>query len=292
VRDEIGAARALGEDLVANARSALRLAPELCAGCDWYHGLYPVLRLLGLAATPARHAGFFGRALADEDGAVRVLVSGAADTAMASLAASALPRAAITVLDRCPTPLALCREQAARGGVALETEACDLLAPAPDAEPFDVACTHSLLGMVAPAERARAVASLAARLRPGGRLVSTNRIDPASPSHRYDPDSAARFRARVEAGAAALDALGIDAARVAALARRYTEEIASWPFASAQDLATTLEAGGFAVARLDVVEIAGVAAGQAAGAGTARAAAYAEFVAARAGSRPSSRSPK
>jgi SAM-dependent methyltransferase len=294
VRDETHDAIVPGEDLVANARIALRVAPSLCVhGCDWYHGLYPVLRLLGLAATPARHARFFHGAFAALRGAERLLVAGAADTAMASLAARALPGAAITVLDRCPTPLALCREQAARQGVPLVTEACDLLAPAaPDAQPFDLACTHSLLGMVPPADRGRAIASLAARLRPGGRLVSTNRIDAGAATSRYDPDAAARFRARVEAGAASLPGLGVDPAAIAALARRYTEKIRSWPFASANALAAALEAGDFAVEQLEVVEIGGAGPGDATGAGTARAAAYAEFVAARAGSRPSNKSMK
>jgi hypothetical protein len=123
--------------------------------------------------------------------------------------------------------------------------------------------------------------------------VSTARIDATTSITRFDSDASARFCARVETGAASLrPVLDLDPIRVAALARRYTERMESWPFASADALARTLEAGGLSIERLDVVTVGGGLGREAAGAGTDRAAVYAEFVATRAGSRPSSSSAK
>jgi hypothetical protein len=290
-------ATTVSEDLVANARTALRAARTHCAsGCDWYHALYPVLRLLDLAATPQRHAAFFRDALA---GAERVLIAGAADTGvLCQLLASGRPRA-IAVIDRCETPLVVCRAHAELAGVPLVSERLDLLEPtarAPGRALFDLVCTHSLLGMVPPAQRVHAAAALCAQLRPGGRLVSTTRIDPAAPVARLAAAAAERFCARVEAGAAAwCDALGVEPAQLSSLARRYAAEMTSWPFESGDALARCLEAGGFAIEQLDVVEIAGTLSRDASAAGTNRPATYAEFVATRGGgvgSRPSSSSAK
>jgi SAM-dependent methyltransferase len=303
----------LDEPLARSAGTAGALARELCAGagdggesCAWYHEAYPTLRLLGLAATPERHAAFYRAALgalAGRPGSARVLVSGAADTAMLAqvlracrpqvLRASREPNARdaplrIRVLDRCPTPLRLCRDYAEEIGVAIETQSLDLLSPAarePAAEPFDLACTHSLLVLVPPQHRDALVAAWRALLRPGGRLVSTARIDPAPGPPRAGAEQADAFAARAREAAVALATTrregSPDPDAVAALARRYAERLASWPVASERALAELLEAGGFAMERLEVTEVGGRVAAAAAGSGTARSARYAEFVALR-----------
>jgi SAM-dependent methyltransferase len=297
---------ALEEPLVQNAGRARQLAGVLCEGggeggrsCAWYHGAYPALRLFGLAATPERHAGFYGAALGALAGRpefARVLVSGAADTAMlaqvlraaarrAAPAAGAAPPLHIRVVDRCRTPLRLCHGYAAQAGAEIESATLDLLAPParePPAEPFDLACTHSLLALVPPPQRPALVAAWRALLRPGGRLVSTVRIDPAPRPPRATPEQAAAFAERARAAAAgAAPALRFDPGELATLALRYAEGLASWPVASREELAGLLEAGGFALERLDVVEVGGRLPGASGGAGTDRSARYAEFVGVR-----------
>ena len=283
------------------------MAGALCEGggeggesCAWYHEAYPALRLVGLAATPERHAAFYREALgafAGRPGFARVLVSGAADTAMlaqllrAHRAQRGSPpgggaRLRIRVVDRCRTPLRLCLDYAAQLGLDLESQALDLLAPAaraPAAEPFDLACTHSLLVLVPPAKRGELVAAWRALLRPGGRLVSTARIDAAPRPPRATPEEAAAFgeRARAAAAAARSDGAGPEPGELAALARRYAERLASWPVASEDELTGLLEAGGLSIERLDVVEVGGHLPGASAGSGTDRSARYAEFVAVR-----------
>lgn len=296
----------LEEPLVESAWTARQVARELCEGggeggesCAWYHGTYPALRLLGLAATPERHAAFYretlGALAVGPDGG-RVLVSGAADTALLALvlrarregaeaAAGAAPLR-LRVLDRCRTPLRLCRDYAERVGVPIETRQLDLLAPAarePPAEPFDLACTHSLLVLVPPAQRAELVAAWRALLRPGGRVVSTVRLDPAPGPPRASAEQAEAFAARVRdaAAAAAPGAADDDVEELVTLARRYAERLASWPVASEGALASLLQAGGFALERLQVADVGGRLPGASASAGTARSARYAEFVAVR-----------
>lgn len=296
----------LEEPLVESAWTARQVAQELCEGggedgesCAWYHGAYPALRLLGVAATPERHAAFYRETLgtlAGRPDGGRVLVSGAADTALlaqvlrarreGAAAAAGAATLRLRVLDRCRTPLRLCRDYAERVGVPIETQQLDLLAPAarePPAEPSDLACTHSLLVLVPPAQRAELVAAWRALLRPGGRLVSTARIDPAPGPPRASAEQAEAFAARVReaAGLAAPGASDADLDELAALARRYAERLASWPVASESALASLLEAGGFALERLQVADVGGRLPGASAGAGTARSARYAEFVAVR-----------
>ena len=174
------------EPLLESARLAARLAPSTCtrtpASCAWYHALYPLLRVLGLAATPERHTDFYDevfRRLA-ADGCRRVAITGTADTCMLAhvlrpfLAAAIRP--AVTVVDRCATPLALCRTYAEGAGFALETEVADMLAWRPE-EPFDVVTTHAFIGMFPHDKQPVLLRRWAEALRPGGVLVSVARVD-------------------------------------------------------------------------------------------------------------------
>jgi hypothetical protein len=291
---------ALAEDLAGNARLAGVLARTLCRAapgrdaCDWYHGFYPLLRCVGAAATPERHARFYAQTLATlarRGGFDRVLIPGAADSGMLrtvlSVYRAAGACAAIRVLDRCETPLVLCRRFAERCGTSIETQTCDLLESSfrADLHPaFDIACTHSLFALFPPAQRHAGIAACRALLRPGGKLVSTARIEAnaSEAGTRFTPSAARAFAARIRDAAAGYDfAPDRTAGDVFGLAMHYAERMVSWPFASAQRLVADLEANGFAVERLDVVEIPGRVKSSLAGAGTHQRATYAEFVVAR-----------
>ena len=121
------------------ADTAEQLAPLVCAdGCAWYHGFYPRLHALGLAATPDRHAGFFRDALRARAraGDERVLVSGMADAGMLFHLLDAYGETPldVTLLDRCDTPLMLGVWAAHTRGSPVTTQCSDVLAyrtPAP-----------------------------------------------------------------------------------------------------------------------------------------------------------------
>ena len=110
------------ETLELSARLAFELAPRLCrpAGdgttCAWLHGFWPCLRIAGLAASPDRHAAFYGQAFSTLGDTPRVLVSGAADHGMLACVLSALRGARVEVLDTCDTTLHLNRWYAGRRG--------------------------------------------------------------------------------------------------------------------------------------------------------------------------------
>jgi hypothetical protein len=286
--------RDLAEPLEANAATAWRLARDVCAaagaepGCAWYHGVYPTLRLLGLAATPERHARFYADALdrCALAGFERALVSGAADTAMlaqllAAYAARTGARPRVQVLDRCATPLRLCRDYAARLDAELETRQLDLCDPRalePPARPFDLICTHSLLTMQSPEQRPDVIAAWRAQLRPGGKVASCVRIE----AEATRPRESGAFRERVLARASAWRGrLPADPAEIAERAQVFAERAPSWPVASQDELAQLLLEGGFAIEQLDVVDVAGSLPAPDASPGSARPATYAEFVALR-----------
>lgn len=300
MHDEPDAVGEPTEDLAANTRLALVESSKLCRArpgedtCDWYHGFYPLLRAVGAAAAPDRHARFYARELgrlARMGGFDRVLIPGAADSGMLqcllSVYRSAGVPARIRVLDRCETPLLVCRSFADCCRVTIETLRCDLLAPDMPSQPdpgFDLACTHSLLAFFPPAQRRTGIEACGRWLRTGGRLVSTARIDPitSETGSRFTPDAARAFAARVrELAASSGAAAGLAPATVFERALRYAECMLSWPYASAQHLVADLEAGGFAVEQLGIVEVPGRLAPGAAGAGTSQSATYAEFVASR-----------
>jgi len=88
-----------------SARTCARSGPS---PCDWYHGAWPLLRLLDLVSTPSWHAPFFRKGIAGGSAHrtdPRILISGCADYSMYALICQLDESARVTALDRCPTPL-------------------------------------------------------------------------------------------------------------------------------------------------------------------------------------------
>jgi SAM-dependent methyltransferase len=275
--------------LLDSAALARVAAPILCPsgreGCAWYHGIYPSLRALGLAATPDRHGDFYAgalAALAAERPRARVLLTGSADWGMLAhvLRAWRGGRPRIVVLDMCETPLLLCRWWARRAGATIETRAADFARFRPD-EPYDIILCHSFLAKFMPAGRAHAVARWRACLRPGGRVVSVQRLGPdqSAASVGFSEAAARAFPRNVVRVARELPALAPRASELGRAAAIYARRIRSWPLASADEVRALFH-HGFELERLDVVERPGAPA-TVAGAGLARRARYAEFVARR-----------
>ena len=178
------------DDLLARgAALARKLAPQRCRknpatgeSCDWYHGLWQDLRLLGLAATPEQQADFFQNSLARFlQRPPRLLISGAADYSILAHVMSACSEnqitADITVMDICETPLFFNRWYAEQMGCRIHTVQANILDHSFDAS-FDVIYSHSFLGLFPPAQRARLVQQWAHALKPGGAAISVNRVRP------------------------------------------------------------------------------------------------------------------
>jgi SAM-dependent methyltransferase len=278
------------------ARVAEALAPLLCRtpggtdDCGALHGIWPLLRRLGLAAEPARHDPFYRAALGElarSRDAPRVLVSGTADWGMLELIADvyrdAGARLEPTVVDRCATAVMLNVWFGSQIGLPVHVTTADVI-HYPGPGPFDVICTHSLLGYPEDAARRELVANWRRLLRPGGAVVTVTRLSqpPASP-----PDEGTKQRRAAAFGNATVAraselGLTLDVTALRARAERFSRAQVHHPVGDAAALRRLFEEQGFRVTVLDE-HIIGPASGTAEGVvGAARGGVYGEIVAVRA----------
>lgn len=160
------------EDLEQLAADAYALAEKLCGDCRNFHSLWPYLRLAQSSGGDVGEpliAEVLARLLAA--GNQKVLIAGCADTGLLAMVARASPNANdITVLDRCQTPLELCRDYARRKALAISTICLDLVELS-DGPEYDVVFAHALLQFIPPHHRLEVLSRIRCALRPGGRLV-------------------------------------------------------------------------------------------------------------------------
>ena len=261
----------LDEALASSARVAHRLALEHCrhtahGDCTWYHGVWQYFRALGVTKTAGGSAAFFGealRAMAARGGTCRVLISGAADDAMSLVALAAFREERkpldLTIVDRCETPLALARWSAERLGASVTTRRSDILAfDSPTS--FDVVMTNSFLGAFEPDKRNQLFARWASLVRPGGKLLFTNRVRPGEGHAQFGftADQARTFCAVVRHAAERGRAtLGLDPDTVEGWARRYTERYRTYPVRTVDEVLDLLRTAGFEPDRVDTTMVAG-----------------------------------
>jgi SAM-dependent methyltransferase len=185
------------EDLAQQAATQYRLARQLCDTCRTYHAIWPYRRLARVVATADASAPGFESTLDAlfKTGKRQVLIAGAADTGLLALTArtGAAYDVDIMVLDRCRTPLELCRQFAERWSLTSRTLHQDLTGLDVAAE-FDIVFANSVLMFVAPELRVDVLRRLSRALRPGGRLVN---VFNAGPRIRRE-DSVATMLAEME----------------------------------------------------------------------------------------------
>lgn len=185
----------------------------------------------------------------------RLLLSGTGDSALLAVALDALApheRAArLHVVDRCPTPLALCEEFAARRGVAIHTRAADVVELAADSR-FDVILVHALLGFIEPARRGALFRRWHELLVPGGRLLMVQRLRPGAGTRpvRFSESQARGFVERVRKAAAAA-ALPIATPALLRAAGTYARRKRTHPVAGSEELESRLAHAGFRILRFD-----------------------------------------
>jgi hypothetical protein len=253
------------EPLAESAPLALRLAPTLCRrdpatgeSCAWNHGLWQFLRLLGLALTPANHAGFYRSAMeavTARGSAPRILISAAADYSMLAHVLAAMRNLQcdpdVTVIDLCETPLMLNRWYAERSGLHIRTCRADILDYRDD-KPFDLICTDSFLGRFTSEQRRELMARWRDLLHPGGALITLNRVREAgaAPS-RFTPEQAEIFRKIVLAGAESLrTTMQFDLAALGGLVDEYTKRPSGHSVCTHEGFLDLFLQAGFAVERV------------------------------------------
>jgi SAM-dependent methyltransferase len=257
------------EPLDESAPLALKWAPAMCRkdpatgeSCAWNHGPWQFLRLAGLAMTPAYQADFYRDAIAraaSRGSVARVLVSAAADYSMLAHALAFIRELGVepevTVVDLCETPLALNRWYAERAGATVRTFRSDILEYR-DERPFDLVCTHSFLGRFTRGERPRLLARWRELLRPGGAVVTVNRVQDAE-RVRFDERQARAFRDAVLRAAERLrGTAGYDAAELARQLEDYARHPASNPLRSRGEFLEPFERTRFEIERISWAPIA------------------------------------
>ena len=250
------------EPLAESAPIAWATAPFLCPGspesrdcCVWYHQVWQYLRLLEIITSIRMNTEFLVRTLEREAGArPRVLVTGTADYGMLAHLKFAYGRRplAVTVVELCPTSLHLNRWYADRFGVDLTTHCGNALDFAAGS-PFDVVCTHNFLGRFDPPSRLRLLERWHALLRPGGLVVTTQRVRPHSTEvkNAYSEREAREFAARVAGAAVARAITGPDPAALGEAAYQYAVRQGGYVFRSTTEIAGLFEGSGFDIESVD-----------------------------------------
>lgn len=169
------------ENLPRLARLAYDTGAIHCRGCRDYHLTWPYLRAMGLNGAGPEfnlplHVDLLGRAAAGKP-EPHWLLAGSADAGVlaavqATIDAGPPARHRITVVDRCPTPLALCRDHAGSTGLGIETVAAELMEFEP-AERFDVIVGHQVVLFFRDEDRPALYRRFASWLAPAGRLCLT-----------------------------------------------------------------------------------------------------------------------
>jgi SAM-dependent methyltransferase len=256
-------AEALDEPLELSAPLARRLAPQLCRkdpktgeSCAWYHGFWQYLRLLGLGTTPAGHADFFFKAFESvKSRRPRVLIAGGADYAMFAYALAACRahglQAEFSMIDRCETPLMLSRWYGERESTIVSTMCRDLL-DFIEEQAYDVICTQALLGHFSPQQRPGLIANWHRALRPGGFVVTANRLRPGAGETPavFSDQQVKDFGQLVLRKAQAATYVAALASELAVEAQGYASRQAHWPVQSTEDVRQLFEVAGFRIEHL------------------------------------------
>lgn len=172
------------DDLRTLAERAFQLALAHCGPCRDYHAVWPYLRLAHAVGGVEVDRDVLVALLHEQAGRApirRLAIAGSADTGLLHVALGALGElaspAVITVVDRCPTPLMLCRERRSPAGLTIATTEGDLR-EVDFTDSQDVVVMHSVLPFFPFEEHLRVLARMRRWLRPGGVLLLSSRGKP------------------------------------------------------------------------------------------------------------------
>lgn len=231
---ELGDPRTCGEDLSYNIRRAFEYAPGHCGDCLDYHMLIAVRRSIGRIGTASTDRGLLvaqiGEMLAErapsDKSPFDIVIAGSGDTqtpavcahAVHGHGADALARVRFTILDRCDTPLQLCRDFAARHGLSFDTRVADLVTTTA-AFPADLVVIHNTFSFIATEHHVATLSRIAGWLKPGGRIYFTLAVRPAETRDgilRRNAEAHDLIRASIAAGTLAIrEPLAVFEARLA-----------------------------------------------------------------------------
>jgi SAM-dependent methyltransferase len=247
------------EPLAESAPVAWSLAPALCAGdpaspesCLWYHRIWQYLRLLDIITSIRTNTPFLlGTLERLAPTHPRVLIAGSADYGMLAHLRHAFGARPldVTLVDRCATSVRINQWYAERYGMALSAVCGDALAMESE-RPFDLVCTHNFVGRFDDARRQQLVDRWHALLRPGGVVITTQRVRPGSEERisSYSDDEARALAATVAEAAAAYPwTLGATPEEIREVTYEYALRKRSYVIASPAQIVAPFERAGFDV---------------------------------------------
>jgi SAM-dependent methyltransferase len=243
-------------ELDESAPIAWREAPGSCAAdCRDYHRVWQYLRLLGIITTIRTNTAFLQHAFGELRARhPRVLVSATADYGMLAQLHHAYGGHSLdlTVVDRCPTSIALNQWYGDRVGRPVQGIVSDVLA-FDTSRPFDLVTTHNFLARFDDEGRRRLLSTWFRLLRPGGVIVTTQRIRPqwAGARYRYTGEETVELGARVTDAARRAGLVEPTPDELGETARAYARIKDSWVIRSTSAVVEAFAACGFVVDRVD-----------------------------------------
>lgn len=194
---------AIGELMTSWLTRSPAAAREHCAdgrtgnehNCADYHAVRPFLYCAGLKTSFGTYQRIFGasvpRCVAGRS-APRALISGAADFLVPALVAGSLQdsggRPNLTIVDRCRTPLEMCKSAGRHLGMTWQLSQGDVRRHQPSTG-YDLIVTDRLFGFFPSSQRAGMVDAWYRQLNAGGRLLATISIRPDGAASRTDNKS-------------------------------------------------------------------------------------------------------
>lgn len=177
-RDASDAAANWIEDVRAIGERGAALGRELCS-CEYpYHALWGLLRVAGVTGSLRYEEDALAPVLAAHiDNGTRILIAGSADTGTLCAVgrASGRRQPEVTVVDRCPAPLALIDEFAAAHATGTQTS-CQNLLELDVEKSFDIVLINYTLSYIPPNRRVELFQRLASALVPGGSLICATKL--------------------------------------------------------------------------------------------------------------------
>lgn len=231
-----------------------RLAERFCnrngLECGWYHGEWELLKSLGLVSTAAVHTrqlqALLQMALEGLTQRPRILLSGSTDDSLLRILRESVGTRIVDVvaLDICATPLELMRACASSREFSFDTIRADIL-QYEDAHGYDLILTHAIMGNFNHHDRAHLVAKWFALLRPGGCVVTIQRVRPQG-TPAVIGFSAEQTEAFVQSARESGARLGLDdIPRVERVARTFAQKKRTWSITSRDDIEQLFIAAGF-----------------------------------------------
>jgi hypothetical protein len=179
----------LHEDLAGLAALGFRLSSNCAPACRDYHATWTYRRIMGSVGGVEADGPALLPLIRSIDSAPdtrRWLLAGSADSGLLAMVAAGLARpetAEFTLIDRCPTPLAVCQAYAETAQLKLTTRLAELMA-FEHHQQSDVVIAHSALAFIPPDRQRDVLAHLRGGLRQSGYFVLCTRWGSLTPDPR------------------------------------------------------------------------------------------------------------